>query len=309
MKSKQIIGKVISVLIGLVFIASAVTKYISIDAFDMFIYEHQLFPWIFTTFITRFLIAVECCLGIMLAVGIYPKVIKTTVIAFLVFFSVYILVKPAFFNVDSTNCHCFGTVLILTDKQTLIKNIILLALSYFMFWDKGIKFDWQKYLVIFLGVMSLACVYMINMPDVISYKLYGRAAQIDNEKFEILLQDQNIKNLKITQGRKIVCMYATFCPYCKKSAKRLEVMRQKYNIADSSFALVFWGNEKMVKGFFKKAEVKQLPYTIVSPIKFLDATKHRQPVIILMDNGKVEKLLKYPNINEKDIITFIKAND
>lgn len=328
MKTRNVIGWIARIFVALVFMASAVTKYISLDAFDQFIYEHQLFSWITTTILTRLLIACEFSLGLLLLIGVKPKLIKSLIIAFLVFFTIYIIVKPHFFAVDQENCHCFGEVLIMSDTQTLIKNIVLLVFSYFMFWNKGIeeknnqevlleekpsKFNkvsvWIKnnttYLTIVCFVAVLIASFGINMPDSLRYKLYGKAAKINEEKFEYLISNEALEDLHIKEGKKIVCMYSPVCKYCKKTAKRLDVMRQKYNIKDENFALIFWGGDKAIKRFFVKNEIKELPFKNVPAPVFLEATKGRQPIIILMNNGKVEKLLKYPNIIDEDIVEFL----
>lgn len=329
MKTRNVIGWVARIVIAVVFMLSAVTKYISLDAFDQFIYEHQLFSWITTTILTRLLIATEFTLGLLLLVGVKPKLIKWLIIAFLVFFTVYILAKPYLFQVEEENCHCFGDVFIMSDNQTLVKNIFLLLLSYFMFWNKGLISSkkeqqqslqqqdkkenkivfWlknnQTYLIIVSFVAVLILAFGINMPDTLRYKLYGKAAKIDESKFEYLISNESLKDLHIKEGKKIVCMYSPVCKYCKKTAKRLEVMRKKYDIKDDNFALIFWGGDEAIQRFFKKNEIKPLPYKNVPASIFLQATKGRQPVVILMNNGKVEKLLKYPNIVDKDIVEFL----
>ncbi|MBQ9312679.1 MAG: DoxX family membrane protein [Bacteroidales bacterium] len=325
MKTRNVIGLIVRIFIGLVFMASAITKLLSIDAFDQFVYEHRLFSWTITTVVTRLLIACEFTLGLLLILGLYPKTIKTLIIIFLAGFSVYILLKPTLFDVSQENCHCFGTVLILNDTQTLIKNIVLLALSYFMFWNKGTlptqqedkvenkksnnPFIWfknnQRFSAIWLFAIVLILAFTIKMPDVLQYKLYGKTAKINKEKFTELINHESLQSLNITKGKKIVCMYSPICKYCRKSAMRLDVMREKYNIADENFALIFWGDEKLVEQFFIKTNTKKLPYVIVPPQPFLQATKRRQPLIVLVNDGKIEKVLKYPNIIDEDIYNFI----
>ena len=354
MKTKNIVGIIARIIVGLVFIASAVTKYLSIDAVDLFVYEHRIFSWEVTTFVTRLLIVLEAFVGIMLIVGIYPKQFKWTAIVMLIGFSVYVILKPLLFNVDEENCHCFGTVLLLNDRDTLIKNVILLVISYFMFWNKGVTelnykvvdvklkngditqryrktcsgflYSQRKFLAVVTFIVLFVVANMVFMPEPISRKLYPKTASIDKDKFELLIglsstenlsgKDTNltalynaaqdsIRKLNITQGNKILCLYSTGCKYCKRASKRLDVVRQKYNIADSSFAIIFWGNDAKVDSFFVKTNTKVLPHTLVSPWVFLPATKGKQPVIALMKDGSVEKLLKYPNINEKEIYDFM----
>lgn len=353
MTFRNIAGIVARIVVGLVFVLSALTKYLSVDAVDLFVYEHRILSWDVTTFATRLLIVIEAFTGIMLLIGIYPKHIKRLAIVMLAAFTVYVLVKPFIFDVDTDNCHCFGTVLLLSDKQTLVKNIILLVISYFMFWDggfmqikcdntgsvsqeedtkqtkkkkvSGIIFKNRKFISVLLFVVLLIVAMTVKMPEPVSRRLYPKTASIDKEKFDMLIgkvssdilsgrdtvfaslydsASASLQDMGVMSGKKILCLYSTGCKYCKRSAIRLDVIRQRYNIADTSFALVFWGNINKVDSFFVKTDTKILPHVLVSPYVFLPATKGRQPVIALMEDGEVKQLLKYPNINEKEIADF-----
>lgn len=357
MRSRNIAGFIARIVVGLVFVASATTKYVSIDAVDLFIYEHQILSWEVTTFVTRLLISIEAFVGLMLILGIYARQIKLLSIIVLILFTSYVLLKPLLFNVDSSNCHCFGTVLLLNDTQTIIKNLILLAISSFMFWDKGANnltyklirkktkegkiiernkktingwlYCQRKFLSIFLFFILFLLSNLITLPEPIARKVFPKTASIDRTKFdmligrlpfdEILKEDtiliplyqsaqDSIRQLNVTEGKKILCLYSTGCKYCKRSAIRLDVVRQRYNLPDSSIVTIFWGSNEKIDSFFTQTNTKPLPHTLVSHIPFLLATKGRQPVIALMNEGKVEKLLKYPNINEKEIIEFLNIN-
>ena len=96
------------ILVGLVFIASAILKYLSIDEFDLYIYDHNLFSISVTETLTRLLITAECLLGIMLMFNILARFVYYTTLTFLIGFTMYLFLLPYLFNVDITNCYCFG---------------------------------------------------------------------------------------------------------------------------------------------------------------------------------------------------------
>lgn len=338
MKSKQVIGIISRIIVGLVFVASAITKYISIEAVDIFVYEHQIFSWTFTTFFTRALISLECSLGLLLLLGVYPKQIKWLTIISLVLFTVYVLLKSVLFkNVDNTNCHCFGDVLLLSDRQTVVKNIILLLISYFMFWDNGISsqtsckvgrflYKGKSWLCVVVFAVCFIVFNTVSMAEPLARKVYTKKnTSLDMPFFNMLMQTDSVQNLQVTHGKKLVCMYSTGCKYCKKASMRVNVVSQRYNIPDSNIAIIFWTSKAKVDtvvnqnnitdtsfvryypkvdSFFVKTQTKVFPHTVVPPLLFLKATKGKQPVILLMNNGKIEKILKYPNVNEKDIREF-----
>ncbi len=293
-------------LIGVVFIASALMKYLSIDAVDMFVFEHKLFSWDFTQVITRLLIGIEAGLGLALVVGLCQKYLRWLSIGFLTGFTLYVLLKPVLFEVSEDNCHCFGTVILLSDGETIIKNIILLALSYFTFWQEGIKRKWGKWICIALFVASTATIFTIKAPDFVIYALYDKSASLDMEKFEKLLDDSRVKELNVRDGKKILCLYSTGCRHCKRSAMKLDIIRQRHNLNKQDFAVVFWGKEANIEKFYSETNTEKLPTTFVSPQLFLPATKGRQPIIVLLDNGKVVDLFKSITIDEDKIVSFLK---
>ncbi len=306
MDFKKIILIVLRIIIGLVFVASAVTKYISIEAFDMFVFEHELFSWNLTNFLTRILISGEACLGLMLILGIFPKLSRWLTVGSLVLFTTYILLKPIFFEVDAENCHCFGEVLILSDSQTIIKNIILLLLSISLFFDKGWKTKYAKYILLGCLILPLATSFIIRPPDVIVHKLYGKQAELDMPNFDKLLNREDVQSMNVSEGKKVLCLYSTACKHCKRTAIKLDVIIKRHNLDKEKFVVLFWGKNNSLDTFYKETGAELLPTNQVPPLLFLAATKGRQPIIVLLDNGKVVDLYKSINIDEKAIVDFLK---
>ena len=107
---------------------SALLKYLSIETFDLYIYEHHLFGYQLTEIFSRLLVAAEFCLGVMLLAGIFPRLTKWTVFCFLAGFTIYLWLMPYLFQVDMANCHCFGEKLPFTRNQSIVKNLLLMAL-------------------------------------------------------------------------------------------------------------------------------------------------------------------------------------
>ncbi len=305
MSFKKIILPSIRIFIGIVFIASAITKYISIEAFDMFVFEHELFSWNTTNFLTRVLISCEACLGLMLSIGIYPKLSRWLAVGSLSFFTIYVLLKPLLFQVDAENCHCFGEVLILSDSQTIIKNIVLLLLCIVLFFDKGWKIKYSKLILSLCLLVPLATSFIVRPPDVIVNKLYGKQAQLNMESFEKLLCLEQAKELKISEGKKVLCLYSTGCKHCKRSAIKLDVMIKRHNLDKSKFAILFWGKEGSIDVFYEETSIEKLSASNVPPLLFLSATNGRQPIIVLLENGKVVDLFKSINIDEGKITDFL----
>jgi hypothetical protein len=272
----------------------------------MFLFEHKLFSWDVTQFVSRFLIGFECFIGLSLVSGICQKPVRWLTIGSLFAFTVYVLLKPLLFDVSSDNCHCFGDVLVLSDTQTIVKNVILLALSYFLFWQSGLRNKYAKWLLLAFFVLSTATVYTIKPPDVIVYSLYDKSASLNMEKFGILLQEESLANLEIEKGKKVLCLYSTGCKYCKRTAIKLDVMIARHDLEKEDFVVAFWGKEKNITKFYNETQVAKLPTAIVPPDVFLSATKGKQPIVVLLDNGKVMDIYRSITLDEDRIVDFLK---
>ena len=53
------------------------------------------------------------------------------------------------------------------------------------------------------------------------------------ESFEKLLSLEQIEELKIAQGKKVLCLYSTGCKHCKRTAIKLDVMIKRHNLDKS----------------------------------------------------------------------------
>lgn len=303
--NKPLIGNICRIIIGVVFVLSALLKYLSIEAVDLFFFDHKLFPWVFTTIASRILISGEAVIGLMLIIGIYPKLSKILTFISLISFTVYLLLKPLVFDVTNENCYCFGDIIQFTDIQTIIKNIILIILALTLSWAKWWRPKYSKYIIISLVVISLATTFIVKPPDYIQAKIYKHTAKIRPEVFEEVKKMDKVKALNINEGRKVVCFYSTGCKYCKRAAKKIDVIIERHNLDKKNFIELFGGKEKPLNEFYNASGTKPLNYTFIPVIMFIRTTYGHMPVIILLDKGKVVQIYKLTTIDEEFIVSFL----
>ena len=247
------INAALRIVVGLVFMASAVLKYLSIDSFDMYVYEHGLFGYEITESLTRCLVAAELCLGIFLIMGVFPRFTKYTMLAFLVAFTTYLLLQPYLFDVDGENCHCFGDFFSLGRWQSVLKNIVLIALAIPINPALPWHFRWPKIGFAALAVLSLAAVFSLVTPSYIDQALYGKTITIDDELFRTTMNEAE-GGETFLQGRQIVCFHSTACGYCRKSAKKVHLAMRQADIPSDKVRIVFWHTDKSkpISLFFEK---------------------------------------------------------
>lgn len=77
------------------------------------------------------LAAVEFLLGLFMLMGVYRKFVSTTVFVLFLFFTLFTSYVAVYDPVP--DCGCFGDVWVLTNEQTLLKNVFLLLLAIIVF--------------------------------------------------------------------------------------------------------------------------------------------------------------------------------
>ena len=300
------INSVLRIIIGLLFVASAAMKYLSVDAFDMYIYEHQVFGYVLTETLTRCLIAAEFCLGTFFISGIFLRFTKYAMLTLLAAFTAYLLLLPYIFGLYSDNCHCFGEILSLDRWQSVIKNVVLITLLIPINPTLGWHFRWPKTASAVVIILSLVAVFSLITPSYIDTAIYGKKVTIDDDLFRTTMSETEGGEIFL-QGKQIVCFYSTACGYCRKSAKKVHLAMRQADISSDKVRIVFWHNDKSkpTSLFFKKAKVPELEHITIDAETFLNITNGIMSLIAFVNDGTVAECHKYTELNESQMKDFL----
>lgn len=297
---------ILRIFVGLVFIASAILKYISIDIFDLYVFEHNLFSIPITEILTRILIAIEFILGIMLVIGIQVKLAYYTCFSFLCGFTIYLFLLPYLFNVDINNCHCFGEAIIFDRTQSIIKNILLIICLLFISPNKYPTRKWEKWALIPIVIITFLLIMVINAPNYLYSIVHKDKIQINLPVYESALQNSGHKEV-FSEGKQIICLYSTACKYCKRTALKMNIILKNNNINTENVKAIFWSGtpDSIVNNFFINQDIIPLEYTTFRVDTFLMITDGKMPVILFSDNGNIVKKEDYLSLKDKDVIDFL----
>ena len=153
----------LKVLLGLVFIVSAVLKLFDMDQFEIYIYSYHFFSLNFSFLVARAAIIVEMVLGIMLISNCLHKLTWWGSMAMLGGYSLLLIYALTIGRTDS--CHCFGDFLQLDPKMSLIKNGVLILLFLLIYKVEGWKTPF-RWLILCLAVLaSTIGVFVASPPD------------------------------------------------------------------------------------------------------------------------------------------------
>lgn len=295
---------IISSLMGLVFLYSAYTKLYPIEPFEYTFVDLGIGGWRGAPFIARFMIGLEFFTGLLLIFGLYIRrfTVKLT-IASLIFFSLY-LVFVIINEGNNGNCGCFGTAIVMTPLQALIKNAVMLLVSLVIYkYYEGLNYKkFGKWLFWILCLSSFIMPHILNYVDM-SYSEAYLTKKEDSFKLEL---DSVYKDAKIhtpprtlSTGKHIIAFMSLTCSHCRVAAKKLRLMKEKN--PNISIYFVLNGEYKKIQPFFEDTKARNIDYCILNGRNFVYLAGVDLPAIYMVNNSVVENWVDYIHLDQSEI--------
>lgn len=291
-------------LLGVVFIVSAVMKIADMDRFEIYIYSYRFFSLNFSFLVARAAIIAELVLGIGLVFNCWHKFMWWGSVLMLVGYTFFLLYAFVIGRTDS--CHCFGAYLQLNPWQSILKNVVLLALFGLVYKAEGFRIRRSFLVLIGLVVITIATVFIVSPPD--NYMPnYSEKGSVQTEILYESLQQPPLDTLHLDEGKKVVCFLSTGCDYCKMAVEKLSFIQNRYSFPDDNVYCVFMGSPNGMDRFFEEAgshRYKSVVFEdVVHLLKIIDGTF---PSVVLLENGKVIHDYGFRNMKESEIRDFLR---
>ena len=273
----------LKVLLGLVFVVSAVLKLFDMDKFEIYIYSYHFFSLNASFMVARLAIILELVLGIGLISHCLHKLMWWGSIAMLACYSLLLIYAMYLGRTDS--CHCFGDFLQLDPKQSLVKNGVLMLLFLPIYRMESWKTPFRWLILCITVMVSTIAVFVISPPD----NLTSNADPEQNlqlELFNEMLDDAPLDALNLREGKQVICFFSTSCEVCQMAAHKLSLMQQFYGFPKESITYLFMGNEDGIASFYEQSE----------------SAWYRD---LLYQNGEVVHEYGFRNMNEAEIQAFM----
>ena len=298
--SLNILKTTIRLLLGVFFIGTAVLKLMSIDSFEVYIYSFGIVNFVTTTFLSRLLIFIELLIGISLVLKIYFKKIWWFTMLMMVGFTLF-LVYTAIFRNDS-NCHCFGDLIELDPTQSIIKNIIVLALLLMIRKEQSHDYKplLRKCLVGLSLVISLVVAFVLLPMDVIYNRLYSEEENVNSVAFYESLNDSTFVNLK--NGRYLINYALAGCKYCRIGAEKLTLMVDRHQIPHDRVKFIVGGSDEAIARFIEITGTSDYEHWKIPAPKFMEITYGKFPLYVFVEDGKIVKAGDFRVIDDKLIM-------
>lgn len=293
------IKKILPYLLGLIFIASSITKLVSVDFFEQFLYSFNMLNLKTIIVLSRVIIGIEIILGLLFISQIYLKPLSFISITLLSVFTVFIVGLEV--SHSGSDCYCFGTLIHFSNLASIIKNIVLIVLIILTpKTNNPLTFKVKKLIVLLSVCLGLGLSFGMNFP----ISLFDIQHEISYCKpcFNDYLNQEKLTDKKI-----IICFLSTKCKYCKLAAKKISVISQKSGNKDS-ILYVLWDESHNSNLFFTETNSQHFNSREMSVLPFIKLTEGQMPLIVFYNKGKVENVFRYNDINENTFINFLKKS-
>ena len=323
-------SKFINIGIGSVFIIAAILKLISIDEFEIYIYSFNILSFLLTTFVSRIIIAAEFALGLLLILNINCKFITRVTLIVLAAFTLF-LIYTAIFRQDS-NCHCFGELIQLNPMQSIIKNLVMIALLVIgqqtlvpepvegknigtstssvteTVQSPKLKAQSPKSKVLSSSFLVLL-VFIISPPDSIykmiystekevsSIDLYGsfdEVVKIDFKEDEIALD--SISAFEMNEETQLIAIVSSGCKYCRLGLKKLSLIMKKEGVSPDNVDVFIWGSPEGIIDFRTETMTEDFDYWHIMPNNAIKITYGRFPIFIWIKEKDIIKVGDFRDI-------------
>jgi len=322
MISKKIFLIPVRLLIGLMFLTTAILKLISIDQFEIYIYSFNIFSFGFTAIVARLLIFLEFLLGSFLIFKIQYKKIWWLTLLIMIGFTLFLIYVALFRN--DTNCHCFGEFIELNPTHSIIKNLITILLLFIVKNETENDYKGKKIFLWGIPALSFLVTFIIFPPDSLYNQFRSEQNNFDTEFFKKLPADtslysviNNIEYLnendtvifsdkkeivQLDSGKYIMVFMTSGCKYCKISLTKLNSIFEKHNLNNDRCIIWIWGRDtSSISRFIKTTGGLSFKYNIIDPYAAIDLVFGHFPTFVIIDNNKVVKVLDYRELSENEL--------
>ena len=346
MKALDISRSIIRILLGAMFILSAVMKLITIDTFETYVYSFHILSFTLAEVAARCLIALEFVTGCFLVAKAQYRWawwVATLMTAGFTLFLIYVVL----FRNDA-NCHCFGDLIPIEPLHSIFKNIGILALLVFVYKqsEKRVSFrnnetgkrlsltekDYSKKFKLWLlgitGGVSFLVLFILFPPnavyswvysdnDLVATNIFDKAYA--DSSFYLKLSDaeycadqdtvvfrSDTARLDMDHGNYVVAVISSGCKYCRQSCDLVNNIFERNELDSSKLKLLVWGGDESIAHFMKETKTWKYEFHQISPYLAIDLVYGSFPTFIFITDGKVADAFDYRGVNEGKIVEFLK---
>lgn len=276
MKDKKLF--VVRIIVGVVFIISAISKLKSPGIFEIILIDQDFTSnRIIAAYLSRILISFELFIGIaFFQPYLLKRIVAPLTLMSLTFFSIYLLYLMLFAK-EIDSCGCFGEIVRMSPSESLLKNIMLIGLTtYFYVKVNSKKEKWLIPTLLLVGCFALVfTAFPIRSLEDNAITKYTHFEPVDH--------------VDLTQGDNLVAVMDVNCEHCQATAKELSELTRRTTGLPPIYLLMYGEDEGANSiQYFLFLTSTNFPYHKIGEDEFFNLIGSEPPRVYWLHDGKLK---------------------
>ena len=269
----KLISKILQLLLAITFLFSAYTKAVGPGFFEITLMDQGVASNRFiAAYMARFFIGLEFALGFLMLFPFYIKQLMQFTFFLLGGFTLHLIYLWSIGDTD--NCGCFGEMISMTPEQSIIKNIIMLAIALAVFKTAETKKIKKTIPVVFSAVTIISMWIILPIPN-------------HNEfPFDSFTHFETRGRVDLSSGEKLVAIFNLDCEHCQETANELAKLKRSVENFPEFYVLYFQEGSTSVEDF-ESITQSSFPYDLIEVNTFFDLIGDSPPRVYNLKDGKV----------------------
>lgn len=269
----KLLSKTLQLLLAITFLFSAYTKAVGPGFFEITLMDQGIAPnRLIASYLARFFIGLEFALGFLMLLPFYIKQLMQFTFFLLGGFTLHLIYLWSIGDTD--NCGCFGEMISMTPEQSIIKNIIMLAIALAVFKTAETKKIKKTIPVVFSVVTIISMWIILPIPN-------------HNEfPFDSFTHFETRGRVDMSSGEKLVAIFNLDCEHCQETANELGKLKRSVENFPEFYVLYFQEGSTSIEDF-ESITQSSFPYDLIEVNTFFDLIGDSPPRVYNLKDGKV----------------------
>ena len=270
------LSRTLQVLLGITFIFSAYTKAVGPGFFEITLMDQGLAPSrAFAGHMARFFIGLEFALGFLMLLPFYVKQMMQFTFLLLGGFTAHLIYL--WLMGDTENCGCFGEMISMTPEQSILKNVVMIAVAFVIFKTAQPQRISKIIPLGFMGAVILSMWLFLPMPN------------HEDFPFDTFTHFEPKGRVDLSNGENLIAVFNLDCEHCQEAATELGKLQRGHENFPKLYVLFYQEGPTSVDEFENLTQ-SSFPYDFIDVNTFFDLIGDSPPRIYYMNNGVVDQI-------------------
>ena len=272
----KILSRVLQYLLAITFIFSAYTKAVGPGFFEITLMDQGLVSSrTFAGYMARFFIGLEFAIGFLMLLPFYVKRLMQFTFLLLGGFTAHLIYL--WWIGDTENCGCFGEMISMTPEQSILKNLVMLAVAFVIYKTAESRTISKIIPLGFTVAIILSMWLFLPMPN------------HEDFPFESFTQFESAGRVDLSSGEKLIAIFNLDCEHCQEAATKLGELQRKHENFPELYVLFYQEGSTNVDAF-EGITQSSFPYSFIDVNTFFDLIGDSPPRVYYLKDGSVAEI-------------------